>query len=217
VRRLYLYLVAGLALAYVAGSLAALLRLLADAVLAPPVSPDDARRDLALQLSNLVVALPVWLSHWRSIRELTAGPTSGEETRSAIRRLYLYLAVFAGIAVLLVSLSWIVFDLVKLALGLNLDRALGVELAHLAANAAVAAATLWYHWWLVLRADLAVQRQALAGRLGTATVTGLDAELAERLQRFATESLDGARVSLSWAERQPEADLEAERRDPGRA
>jgi hypothetical protein len=201
VRRVYYYLVSAVALALAAASLAGLLRLAADLLLqAAPLDAADSRRALAADLSRLLIALPVWLLHWRSVQASLSGPRGEAEIRASSRRWYLYLVAFAGLMVLLVNGARLIYELVLLLLGAPLEGESGAELAHLLLNALVAAGVLWYHWWLVLRADLAALRQLGADQVAVAVIAGLDRAAAEQLQQFARESLDRARVRLYWTD-----------------
>jgi hypothetical protein len=197
VRRLYYYLVSAISLAILAGSLASLLRLLVDlAILGPPLNSAGMRQELAGWLSTLTIALPVWLVHWTRAQSLVRADEGQEETRSTTRRWYLYLVTFAGVATLLVCGAWLLYDLIVVLLGRTLDRQLQAELGRLLANAAVAGVLLWYHWWLVLRADLAALRQLTPERTFAALVSGLDAAQLQALQAFSRESLPGASLRV---------------------
>ena len=204
VRRLYYYLVGAVALSIGASSLAALLRLLTDALLlAPSGGPGSLRQELADDLSYLLIALPVWLLHWRAIQRLVAAPaTALAETRATSRRCYLYLAALAAVVVLLGSGAWIVYELSKVLLGQSFDRAGQAELARVLVSAAVAAVVLWYHWWQVLRADQAAIRQAQHGhgRSAVAIISRLDPAGAEALEQYVREVLTGAHIKLEWSD-----------------
>jgi hypothetical protein len=148
----------------------------------------------------LAIALPVWWYHWRSAQRLLLGPRGGEEARSTTRRWYLYLAAFASVVAVLIVGAWLVYDLTTVALGRTLDRGLQAEVGRLLVTGAVAGAALWYHWWLVLRADLAALRHATPGRTAVAIIAGLDQAQAERLGELVREHLDGSRVKLVWTD-----------------
>jgi hypothetical protein len=201
VRRVYFYFVSLAALALLAHSLAGLLGLLAEALVQGQlVDPEALRRSLATYGSGLLIALPVWLFHWSRIQRLVAGPRSEEETRATSRRWYLYVVIFAAVIVLLTSGARIVYELTLTALGRPWDEVVALHVARLAIDGAVAAALLWYHWWLVLRADLAARRPTARATVGVAIIAGLDADTAEALARFARESLPGSRVELYWTD-----------------
>jgi hypothetical protein len=201
VRRVYFYLVSLVSLALAAASLADLLRLLAEALLLPaPLDAAELRRSLAAGLSRLLIALPVWLLHWRAIQAGLSGARREAEIRASSRRWYLYLVAFAGLMALLINGARLVYQLVLALLGAPWDRQDGAEVAQLLVNALVGALLLWYHWWLVLRADLAALQERTADQVAVAIIAGLDPAGAERLQHFARESLDRANVKLYWTD-----------------
>ncbi len=96
-RRLYLYLVAAIALAVWATGTVRLLRTLFFAVwefLAQPATagdPEAFRRQLSLSVALLVVAFPIWAVHWWLLqRGIVADPA---ERRSALRSLFFTLVL----------------------------------------------------------------------------------------------------------------------------
>jgi hypothetical protein len=197
VRRLYFYVVSAIALGFVAWSVASLLRLAADMGLQPAaIDPTGPRTELARDLSWLLIGLPVWLLHWSPMQAQTAGERSWDETRATIRRWYLYIVAFAGVAVLLFSAGHVVYEAVLVALGRAPDPALVGNLSHALTDGIVAGSVLWYHWFLVMRADLAVLRQVTETRLAVAVIAGLDAAGVRSLEQFVQASLDGARTRI---------------------
>ena len=222
VRRIYFYLVALVALAVLVVSFIALLQLLLDLLLFGQSDVVGLRSAAADWLSALLIALPVWLAHWRTVQRqaapgLLAEPDRQDELRSVARRLYLYLVVFAAVTSLIGTAAITIYRLVSAALGLTLTRNDQIELSHLIETGLVAGLLLWYHGWLVLRADRAALRQPAGERL-TAVLAGLDAEQAAALRRFAQEALPGARLRIGGPER-PGTDesSEAAAPEPGAA
>ena len=201
VRRLYFYLVSAIALGFVGWSAASLLRLAGDTLLQTAAVDTVAMRgDLARSTSWLVIGLPVWLWHWRLSQLAASGPRALEETRSTTRRWYLYVVAFASVAVLLFSAARVVYEVVLLGLGRGVDNVLLADLAHSATDAVVAGAVLAYHWFLVLRSDVAAARTAAEARQAVAVIAGLDNDDVARLQEFARTSLDGARTRIYWTD-----------------
>ena len=201
VRRLYFYVVSAIALGFVAWSVASLLRLAADLLLQPAaIDPTGPRTELARDLSWLLIGLPVWLLHWSPMQAQTTGERGLEETRATTRRWYLYIVAFAGVAVLLFSAGRLVYEAVLVALGRAPDPALVGNLSHALTDAIVAGTVLWYHWFLVMRADLAVLRQVTQTRLAVAVIAGLDAAGVRSLQDFVHASLNGARTRIYWTD-----------------
>ncbi|MDW7982463.1 MAG: DUF5671 domain-containing protein [Thermomicrobium sp.] len=96
-RRLYLYVVTGIALAVWAIGTVQLLRTLGvalwEVVAQPPAvgDPESLRRQLSLGIALLVVGLPIWAVHWWLVQ---GGAASDEhERKSAIRALFLTLVL----------------------------------------------------------------------------------------------------------------------------
>lgn len=115
VRRVYLYLAAGAALSASVACLIALLRNL----LAPErgLSLEAA----ATQIGTLLVAVPIYLVHWRWAQGAAADGEGGAERASVVRQLYLYAVMAAALG----STVAIAFDLLSglltLALGVRLE------------------------------------------------------------------------------------------------
>ncbi len=164
VRRLYTALVALLALGALAGGLGGLLWTLADAALNVPTttSTDWWRNQLALYTMLALVGLPVWLAHWTPSTRIDVA-----EARSLARRLYVYLALIAGMLVLLGSAAVLLYRLFNLALGERVSTSLTVDLAHALGVGLVAALVAVYHW-RTLVADARRAASAPAPTLGQA-------------------------------------------------
>ena len=64
----------------------------------------------------------------------------------------------------------------------------------------VAAYVLWYHWYLVLHADVGVLRRVALERRGVAVISDLDTDDTERLKEFGRTALDGARIRIYWTD-----------------
>jgi hypothetical protein len=201
VRRLYFYVVSAIALGFAVWSVASLLRLAGDMLLQPAaIDPTGPRAELARDLSWLLIGLPVWLLHWSPMQARTTGERGLAETRATTRRWYLYIVAFAGVAALLFSAGRVVYEAVLVALGRAPDPALVGNLSHALTDAIVAGSVLWYHWFLVMRADLAVLRQVTQTRLAVAVVSGLDAVGVTSLQDFVHASLGCARIRIYWTD-----------------
>ncbi|MFN8411040.1 MAG: DUF5671 domain-containing protein [Anaerolineales bacterium] len=74
---------------------------------------------LANALSTLLIGLPLWLSTWRPMQAEALGQTdlSDHARRSIIRKVYLYLALFAGVIGGMVSAVYLVYTLINAGLG----------------------------------------------------------------------------------------------------
>jgi len=79
------------------------------------------RPRLAAAISTLVVGLPLWLRTWRPMQAeaLAEGDRGDHARRSTIRRVYLYLALFAGVIGGMVSAVGLVYNLVNALLSGN--------------------------------------------------------------------------------------------------
>ncbi|MGI9147737.1 MAG: DUF5671 domain-containing protein [Chloroflexota bacterium] len=148
VRRLYMYLVALVALGVLASGVAGLLWTLGDVFFPASAMTDgqDWREQLALYATLTVVGLPVWLLHWR------ATPADDAEAGSLARRLYVYLALIMAMLALVGSAAAVLYRLLGLALGASFGVSVAADFVHALAVACVAAVLATYHW-RVVRAD----------------------------------------------------------------
>jgi hypothetical protein len=96
-KRLYLYLVSGVALGLLlaagsifVGLLLDRLGLDASAVVSGPASDSAARESLALAIAFVVVGLPLWLFHWALVERMVVGngPAAAAERQSILRAVY---------------------------------------------------------------------------------------------------------------------------------
>ena len=185
IRRLYLYLVAGvglLALLIGVGGVIGVLFFVLDGE--PFIG--DLRGNLAWFIAALTAGLPVWLLPWRRL-QLLAAPDAADSLparESLTRKIYLYLYLFLATMTLLATTIFIVSQLVELLLGArdapHLLRDLGMALAY-----AVIAAAIWlYHGWL-LRADNRLLAGAQQADIAAQHVTLLLGPHPERMTSFA--------------------------------
>jgi hypothetical protein len=154
VRRLYVYLLALVALAVLSTGAGGALWTIADLATNAPRTIDPEtwwREQISLYVTLLIVGLPVWLLHWRPVAAPHAAPA---EARSLARRLYLYLTLLAGVLALLGAGAVAAKQLLDLVLGATATASAVTNLARALAVAAVAAVVVVYHQ-RVLRADTA--------------------------------------------------------------
>ncbi len=153
VRRLYVYLMAGIGLAVASFGLVQLLALLLDRIGAlggSVISSEgaDVRDRLSLALSMIAVGTPVWLSHWwfaeRGAREGVAG--AGAERSAPVRALYLGLVEFIALVVALFGASAAIQILVRQVAGAPEEY--GGTFSDPAAIAVVGAVAWGYHAWI---------------------------------------------------------------------
>lgn len=163
VRRLSWYLVASIGLATTLIGLGFIISVLIRAAGAPSFG-DDLREQLAWSLAALLAGFPVWALTWRRAQQLAEpdGPSGDAERSSLVRRIYLYAFLFAATLTILGGLIYIVFRLLRLALGEPAEGNLMADLAQAIAFSALAAGVLLYHG-SILR-DEGRRRQAIAAR-----------------------------------------------------
>lgn len=174
VRQLYHYLVAaiglGALLTGLAGDLTLLIQALAEVSFVRDV-PEMAAWFTALILAGL----PVWLLPWRQVQlaATAPGPTGDEESRSVIRKIYLYFYLLLATLTVLGSGVYLVSRLVGLVLGVrqsgNLLAELGQALAY-----SVMAVGIWLYHGSVLRADGRRVGAVRAARLSSLRVAVLN-------------------------------------------
>jgi len=162
VRRLYLYLVAGIGLAALliglAGDISVLLLSLDE------FFGEGLKNLLAWFTAAIIAGLPVWLIPWRQVQ--TAGGSADErgteERGSLARRIYLYFYIAVGTLSVLSGLVFLVYRLVAAVLGQPAPRL--SELGIAIASALIGAAVLIYHS-TVLRSDGKLGKAGRAGEL----------------------------------------------------
>jgi hypothetical protein len=143
VRQLYEHLTALVALAVLAVGVTGLLWMLGDVLSHAPDTLGAAwwRDKIALFATLTIVALPVWLLHWRAPK--------ATEARSLVRRIYLYVTLIAAVLALLGSGAAAIYRLLGLILGATRASTASVDLSHALAVAIVAAGLATYHWRMV--------------------------------------------------------------------
>ena len=166
IRRLYFYLVSGAGLALTAWGLAHLLGALiaAGAYQAQQVlgrqliyqfGADWLREQVSLNVALLVVGVPVWVRHWRVMdaKAAEAESRAGAEERGALlRRIYLYLILFASAVVLLIQPARFLFELLNVLLGAPMPRDFWDQIGGEVSNSTVAG-IMWLYHWFILRRD----------------------------------------------------------------
>jgi hypothetical protein len=141
---------------------------------------------LATALTRLAVGLPVWLLFWWAAQQSFASP-SAEEKESALRKFYLYAAVFAGVLCTVANATVILAAFIRHYLELvpyvvDIRQPLAVV---------VVMAAVWAYHAAVLRADTRQEEQAEPPAAG-----------AERQAAGAERQAVGAERQAVGAERQ---------------
>ncbi len=140
-QRLYLYSFSGLGVAFATLGLIGLQMALFTGL----------RGQLALRdaLAWLLVGGPVWLFHWAWVGRLFAAGLP-DERRSDLRKLYLYLIIFAAVNTVIVTVGLTLNGLFRALLRVPTEGLLGSSVAVI-----LGALALWVYHALVLRSDIA--------------------------------------------------------------
>ena len=163
-RRTYAYILSFFGLGATVIGLHMLLAFIIDSVFESFVIGELSRERIAAALATLLVGVPLWLLNWRQVSlESTQDNEAGDHARrSIVRKIYLYLALFAGVIGIMAAGGGLVYELLKALLGEPTDglahTALGlIELLLLFTG------LLAYHWML-LRRDARLAERSLAER-----------------------------------------------------
>jgi len=114
-KRLYYYILSALGLGAAFIGVALVFSFVIDLLTTNAFWGESLRSRLAAAISTLVVGLPLWLLTWRPMQaEALDESDVGDHTRrSPIRRVYLYLALFAGVIGGMASAVGLVYQLVN--------------------------------------------------------------------------------------------------------
>jgi len=164
-RWLYSYILAAIGLVATFIGLYLLLSFLLDLLLDPSVAWGFVlRNNLAAALSTLAVGLPLWLLAWLPlVKEAAAEGESGDRARRAlVRKVYLFLALFAGVLGVMFSSGALLYQVIRALLGQPAPDMLLVS-ARLLALALLFVLLGLYHWQ-ALRIDNRLAERSLARR-----------------------------------------------------
>lgn len=163
-RRAYAYILSffGLVAAFV--GIQMLLTFITDIVFESFVIDEVSRRRLAATLATLIVSAPLWLLNWRKVllEAAQTGEAGDHARRSIIRKIYVYLLIFASVIGLMAAGGNLVFELLKALLGESADG-LARTVLTLVELLLLFAGVLVYHW-IVLRKDIHLAEKSLAER-----------------------------------------------------
>ena len=171
VRRLYLYLIAGIGLASLlaglGGDISVVIRSLDEGF------GSALREQLAWFTAAIVTGLPVWLLPWRQVQDsaLARDARGADARRSIVRKIYVYLFLFLATMAVLSGAVFIVFKLLSWALGA--DAPTLNELGHAIAFILIAVGVWLYHGSL-LRSDSRLSSQEQIRQLVSMNVAVVD-------------------------------------------
>ncbi len=174
VRRVYLYLVAAVGLASVLVGVVGVINVFIRAVGGSGLIV-DLRQLLAIFIAMLIAGLPVWLVNWRRVQIAAAdpGPIGQNERSSLVRRIYLYLFLFAATMTILFSAVYVVWQALQLVLGVEASDDFIVNLAQ-ALSFILVAMALWIYHGVILRRESQRVKQETATRLKPIVVAVID-------------------------------------------
>jgi hypothetical protein len=118
-KRIYYYILSFIGLVATFIGVGSLLSLVIDlATDSSYLSENGFREPLTSSLAILIVGLPLWLMTWRPIQAeaLADGDIGDHARRSLVRKVYLYLALFAGVIGGMISAVYLVYTLINAAL-----------------------------------------------------------------------------------------------------
>ena len=118
-RRLYSYILSAIGLGAAFIGLRMVLAFVVDALLGNQAWGGTLRLNLTAALSTLGVGLPLWLLTWRPMQAEALSPGDGGDhaRRSLVRKIYLYLALFASVIGGMISAGSLVYLLLNALLG----------------------------------------------------------------------------------------------------
>jgi hypothetical protein len=174
IRRLYLYLVAGVGLAAflvgVGGCISVLVRSIAAQSLG-----DALKEQLAWFAAALLAGLPVWVVPWRAVQISAVAPTPAgiQERRSLVRKIYLYFFLFIATMTVLSGAVYIVWQLLTVALGERVAVGLSSALGQAVAFSLIGVGVWLYHGSAV-RGDSRLAKREQVDRMASLRLAILD-------------------------------------------
>jgi len=198
-RRVYFYILSFVGLVSTFFGLNALLSFMVDTLIQTTTWEDALRSRLAAALATLLVGLPLWVLAWRPMIAETSqeGETGDHARRSLVRKIYLYLVLFAGVMGIMISAGSLIFQLLSALLGdpaNNFQRASLMLLEML-----VLLILLSVYHWTVLRGDGRMAERSLAARHAEFPVLVLVTEIGDEFTDSVTSALQREAASLPVA------------------
>jgi len=212
-RRLYNYILAfiGLVVAFI--GVTTLFAFIIDMITGTSILMSDSTRStLATSLSSLIVGLPLWLVMWRPMQAeaLVQGEMGDHARRSVLRKIYLYLALFASVIGGMATAVGLVYQLIRVLLGSDTGSGFVNDVLNLIQLLFLFGVVLIYHL-NVLRMDGASTADALADKQSGYSVLVLDSgdEFVESVRAALTKLGSRVRITTTNPDVKPEGDFHA--------
>lgn len=109
---------------------------------------------LTTEITRLIIGVPLWLIFWRRAQQLFDGPSEAER-ESALRKFYLYGAVFIGALGAVANATTILANIFRRALGLSPEGDIRIPLPII-----IGMGVLWAYHAFVIRDDAEKIREA---------------------------------------------------------
>jgi len=164
IARAYAAILALLGLAAFVGGVFMLLSFLVDVIAGDVLWGSGMREQLSAGISLLAVGFPLWYFTWKEFQaQAQRADDNGERARrSLIRRIYLYLVLFVGVAGGMAAAVRILFVFLNALLGEGFSG-FGHDFLDGLQYLLVFVIVLWYHW-SVLRDDSRMEKEVLSRR-----------------------------------------------------
>jgi hypothetical protein len=211
-KRLYNYILSfiGLVVAFI--GIATLLGFLIDVLTEFGISLTNSRREnLVASLSSLIVGIPLWLVMWRPMQTeaMTPGEMGDHARRSVLRKIYLYLVLFASVIGGMTTAVGLVYQFIRVILGVGVSDFLHTVL-NLTQLLFLFGVVLVYHL-NVLRRDGASTADALGDKQNEYSVLIVDSGtgFVDSIKVALTKLGSKVRLTVANAEASPEGNFNA--------
>jgi hypothetical protein len=164
-KRFYYYILSIVGLVATFTGLALLFSFIIEALVgSSSIFGDVLRNRLSAAVATLVTGLPLWLVAWRPMQAeaLETGDAGDHARRSLVRRVYLYLAIFAAVIGGMISAIWLFYTLLYAVLD-HATENFATDALNALQLLILFVAFLAYHWF-TLRRDGGRSADALAAR-----------------------------------------------------
>ena len=197
--RIYYYILSFIGLVTLFLGLHSLLSFIIDTLLQTAAWTETLRERLSLSVATLTIGLPLWFLTWQPmvIESTKEGEAGDHARRSLVRKIYLYLVLFAGVIGVMVSAGSLIYQLLNKLLGdpaPNFQRASWMLLELLG----LFIGWLGYHF-ATLRSDGRLAEQSLAARHKAFPVLVLvsePGEFSEEIVKFLRQEIPSLPITI---------------------